>query len=147
MNTNSDNKVVAQKSFDNATRYMSNAKRELGLAMKNGNIYEDRKHVSCACGIAYKGVLVALDGIFILRRVKRDRGGVSIKFYQSNLAKIDKKMLHSLEVAYQILHVDGYYNEFNDVRALAIGFIEAEIILKKLKQMLCINPPSPPISN
>ena len=67
---NTENKIEGQKSFDEATRYLNNAYKELKLAKKNGKFYEDKKHVSGACGIAYKGVLTALNGIFLLRGVE-----------------------------------------------------------------------------
>ena len=132
-----ENEEAGQKSLDLAMRYMDNAKKELTLSKKEGKFYEDTKHVSGACGVAYKGVLVALDGIFVLRGIERDkRKRPSIEFYKSNLAKIDKKLLNSLNVTYEILHLSGYYDGLNDVIIINRGFEEAEIILKKLKQML-----------
>src|ERR1035438_729666 len=110
-----ENEEAGQKSLDLAMRYMDNAKKELTLSKKEGKFYEDTKHVSGACGVAYKGVLVALDGIFILRGIERDkRKRPTIKYYQSNLAKVDKKMLNSLNVAYGNLHLAGYYDGNND---------------------------------
>src|ERR1035438_5689822 len=101
-----ENEEAGQKSLDLAMRYMDNAKKELTLSKKEGKFYEETKHVSGACGVAYKGVLVALDGIFILRGIERDkRKRPSIEFYKSNLAKIDKKLLNSLNVTYEILHL------------------------------------------
>jgi uncharacterized protein DUF5618 len=131
-----ENKEAAQKSFDEATRYMSNARKELGLAMKHDKVYEDLKHMRVACGTAYLGVLRAVDGIFILRNIPKPKGKGSIEYYQEGLSKIDKKMLRSLNVAYRILHIDGYYDGFNDVKIITYGFEEAENILKKLKQSL-----------
>lgn len=128
----------AKKSYNEATRFMDNAKKELGLAKKEGRYYEDVKHVSGACGIAYKGVLVALDGIFMLRGIERGdkRKRLSIDYYTSNLAKIDKKMLGSLNDCYQILHLDGYYDCYNNAKVILEGFEQADSILKKLEQML-----------
>jgi hypothetical protein len=133
---NTDSKEAGKRSYDKATRYMENAKKELALAKKNGKFYDDTKHVSTACGTAYKSALIAIDGIFVQRGVHRGRGGVSIEYYTSNLAKIDKKMLNSLDTVYKILHIDGYYGEINNVKAISAGFEEAETFLKKLKQML-----------
>src|ERR1035438_6633850 len=112
-----DTKEAGQKSLDLATRYMANAYKELALAKKNGKFYDDTKHVSMACGAAYKGVLIAIDGIFRQRGVQRGRGGVSIEYYTSNLAKIDNKILNSLDTVYKILHLEGYYRELNNVQA------------------------------
>ena len=131
-----DTKEAGQKSLDLATRYMANAYKELALAKKNGKYYDDTKHVSIACGTAYKGVLIAIGGIFKQRGVQRGRGGVSIEYYTSNLSKIDKKMLNALNTAYDILHCEGYYRELNNVKAISVGFEEAEFIINKLKQML-----------
>jgi hypothetical protein len=132
------NKIEGQKSLDLATRYMDNAKKELILAKKEGKFYQDTKHVSGACGIAYKGVLVALDGIFLLRGIERGdkRKRLSIEYYKRNLAKIDGKLLDSLNATYDILHLSGYYDGLNLVKAIEGGFEEAEIIIKKLKGML-----------
>ena len=132
-----EKKEIGLKSLEKATRFMDNAYKELGLAKKEGKFYEDTKHVSMACGTAYKGVLIALDGIFVLRGIERERKKrTSIEFYQMNLAKVDKKMLHSLNTVYKVLHIGGYYEEFDSVKVISVGFEEAENILKKLKQML-----------
>jgi hypothetical protein len=130
--------IKAQKSFDEATRFMSNARKELGLAKKNGLIYEDKKHVQGACGYAYLGVLKAVDGIFILRNIPRpNKGGrPKIEYYTNGLSHVDKKMLTSLNLAYDMLHLYGYYDGFNGVKGILSGFEAADIILKKLKQML-----------
>ena len=127
----------AKKSYDEAIRFMGNARKELGLAKKHGKYYEDVKHVSGACGIAYKGVLVALDGIFILKGIDRDtKKRASIEFYETNLSKIDNKMLHSLNDCYKILHLSGYYDCNNNAKVILEGFEQADSILKKLEKML-----------
>ena len=133
---NKDTENNARITFDEATRYMDNAYKELLMAKKNGLVYDDTKHVSGACGIAYKGVLIALDGILVLKGIERNKGRVSIDYYKSNVAKLDKKMLNSLNVVYEILHLSGYYDGFNNVKILTIGFKEAENIIKKLKQSI-----------
>ncbi len=132
-----EKKAEGKKSFDLATRYLDNARKELALAKKNGKYYEDTKHVSMACGAAYKGTLVALDAILLLRGIEREKKKkASIEFYEYHLAKIDKKILHSLNDVYEILHLAGYYNEFNNAKIILLAFQEAENILKKLKGML-----------
>src|ERR1700722_7136774 len=131
-----DNIEEGQKSLEEAMRLMANAKKELVLAKKHGYVYEDVKHMRLACGAAYLGVLRAVDGIFILRNIPKPKKRGSIEYYKDGLSKIDKKTLRSLKLAYQILHIDGYYDGFNDVKFIGSGFEEAENILKKLKQML-----------
>jgi hypothetical protein len=128
----------AQKSFDEATRFMGNAKKELQLAKKNGNAYEDIKHLQVACGTAYLAVLKAVDGIFIIRNIPKPhkKGRRSIEYYTEGLSHVDNKILASLNNAYTTLHLYGYYDGYNNVKAISTGFEDAEIILKKLKQML-----------
>jgi len=127
----------AQKSLDEATRFMNNARKELQLAKKNGYIYEDKKHVQVACGTAYLGVLKAIDGIFILRKIPIPaKGRRTIDFYTIGLSNVDKKMLAALNRAYSILHLYGYYDGFNDVKSILSGFEAADTIIKKLKSSI-----------
>ncbi len=131
-----DNTVAAQKDFDKAVRFMDNAKKELKLARKNGEEFQDVKHMQVACGTAYLAVLKAVDGIFILRNIPKPKKKGSIEYYQDGLSRIDKKMLSSLNMAYQILHLDGYYNGYNDAITILRGFEKADFIILKLKQAL-----------
>jgi hypothetical protein len=128
----------AKKSYNEATRFMGNAKKELGLAKKNGKVYEDIKHLQMACGTAYLAVLKAVDGIFILREIPKPhkKGRRSIDYYTDGMANIDKKMLTSLNNAYSMLHLYGYYDGYNNVQGILGGFEEAESLIKKLEQML-----------
>jgi hypothetical protein len=57
----------------------------------------------------------------------------SIEYYQSNITKIDKKMLNNLIVAYKILHLYGYYDGIESVTVVKEGFDEAYKIIDKIK--------------
>ena len=57
----------------------------------------------------------------------------SIEYYQSNITKIDKKMLLYLNNAYNILHLSGYYDGINDAIVVKRGFDEAYKIIDKIK--------------
>ena len=131
-----DNKVAAQKSYDEAARLMNNAKKELLLAKKHGSVFEDVKHMRLACGAAYLSVLKAVDGIFILRNIPIPKERRSIEYYKEGLSHVDKKTLTSLNVAYALLHLDGYYDGLNHVKTILSGFEQAESIIKKLKNSL-----------
>src|SRR5580692_9159073 len=124
-----DAKIIAKKKYEEAVRFMDNANKELQLADRNGKIYRDIKHLRVACVTAYLGVLKALDGFFLLRNIARPKKHPAIEYYQSNLAQIDKKVLNSLNVAYQILHKDGYYDGFNDIFTIKHGLNEAQHII------------------
>ena len=123
------------KYYSEAIRYMDNAKEYLKNAQKEGNYYRDIKYVRTACGTAYSGVLVALDGFLVLKGVshptKKQRK--SIEFYQSNLSKLDKKMLDYLNSAYNILHLSGYYDGIDNAKVIKEGFTEAYKIIDKIK--------------
>ena len=121
--------------FSEAMRYMDNAKECLTKAKKEGKYYNDKKYVSSACGIAYKGVLVALDCFFILKDVDIPKGKdrKSIEFYRNNLAKLDKKTLKTLNSAYDILHLWGYYDGIDKVDVVLSGFEDANTIINKIK--------------
>ena len=126
---------IREKYFSEAVRYMDNAKEYLKNAQKAGSYYHDVKYVKTACGTAYSGVLVALDGFLILKGIgkptKKQRK--SIEYYQENLGKLDKKMLYTLNSAYRILHLYGYYDGEENVNVIKTGFDEAYKIIDKIK--------------
>lgn len=131
-----ENKVIAQKNFEEAVRYMRNAHKELLLANKNGKIYRDVKHLRVACGTAYLAALKAVEGIIIMRNMEKPKRRASIEFYQQALSQIDKKLLTSLNIVYPILHLYGYYDGFNEVKTIGVGFKEAENIIDKLATVI-----------
>jgi len=59
-----------EKYHSEAMRYMDNAKEYLKNAQKEDGFYLDKKYVKTACGTAYNGVLVALDGFLTLKDIK-----------------------------------------------------------------------------
>jgi len=126
---------IKEKYFSEATRYMDNAGEFLKKAKKEGKFYHDPKYVKIACGTAYSGLLVALDGFLILKGVQKPKGKLrkSIEYYQENITKIDKKMLDYVNGAYQILHLFGYYDGTTVVSVVKDGFDLANKIIEKIK--------------
>ena len=122
------------KHYNEAIRYMENAKATLQKAKKEDDYYQDKKYVRTACGTAYNGVLIALDAYLKLKDVempkKRRR---SIMFYTDNIAQLDKKMLKYLEIVYSVLHLDGYYDGARDAIVIRRGFENAYQIIDKIK--------------
>ncbi len=121
------------KYYNEAIRYMDNAKETLKLAGKEDRFYCDKKYVKTACGTAYNGVLEALDGYFLLKNVKLPKGKKSIEYYRDNVTKIDRKLMNYLNNAYEILHVSGYYEGVTDVKTITSGMELAKIIIEKIK--------------
>ena len=127
---------LKEKYYSEAIRYMDNAKEYLKNAQKDGDVYRDTKYVKTACGTAYSGVLLAMDGFFILKgmhtsKSKKDRK--SIEYYQRNLSKYDRKMLDNLNMAYNILHLSGYYDGTQDAVVVKRGFDLAYQLIEKIK--------------
>jgi hypothetical protein len=123
-----------EKYYLEAIRYMDNAKEYLKNAQKDGEYYHDIKYVKTACGTAYSGILVALDGFLRLKDIKpKGKERKSIEYYQSNITKIDKKMLDYLNSAYKVLHLWGYYDGIDKVSIVKEGFNEAYKIIDKIK--------------
>ena len=123
------------KYYGEAMRYMDNAKECLKNAKKEDGYYTDKKYVRMACGTAYSGVLVALDYFLKLKGINKPKGKVrkSIEFYQENLSNQDKKMLTTLNSAYDILHLAGYYDGIEKASIIKIGFDEAYKIIERIK--------------
>ncbi len=84
-----ENKIKAQIIYNQATRLLNNARKELQLAKKNGTIYEDIKHVQVASGTAYLAAIKAINGIFLIRNIERPKRNASIEYYQKGLSKVD----------------------------------------------------------
>ena len=121
--------------YTEAMRYMDNAREYLKNAKKQDCYYHDTKYVKTACGTAYSGVLVALNGFLTLKGVERPKKKLrkSIEYYQEHLSKLDKKLLSTLNSAYQILHLYGYYDGTNNVSVVKAGFDEAYKIIERIK--------------
>jgi len=127
---------VKEKYYNEAIRYMDNATEDLKKAKKEDMIYRDPKYVRRACGTAYSGLLIALDGFLRLKGIHTpDKKKVrkSIEHYQSNITKIDKKMLDNLNIAYKILHLYGYYDGIESAVVVKEGFDVAHKIIDKIK--------------
>ena len=123
--------------YNEATRYMDNAKEYLKNAQKEGNFYHDSKYVRTACGTAYIGVLIALDCFLLLKGINKStkKERKSIEYYQKHLGKLDKKMLDYLNAAYKTLHLSGYYDGNEDAIVIKRGFDVANTIIEKIKPM------------
>ena len=132
---------IKEEYYSEALRYMDNAKEYLKNANKEDGFYLDKKYVKTACGTAYNGMLMALDGFLMLKGKDAPpkpprRGGMrrkSIEFYQSTITKIDKKMLNYLNSAYEILHLWGYYDGITKASVVMDGFDLAYTIIDKIK--------------
>jgi len=120
------------KYYNEAIRYMNNAKELLQKSGKEDNRYLDDKYVKIACGTAYNAVLKALDGFLYLKGVERRKGRKSVEYYYDSLNRIDKKMFGHYRDAYDTLHLSGYYDGLCNVKVIQAGFSMAYDIIEKI---------------
>jgi hypothetical protein len=134
MTTEEQNAVLSAE-YAEANRYMDNAKETLRKAEKRDDgYYSDKKYVRSACGIAYLGVLSAIEAWLTLKGVSTTgKKKKSIDYYTFNVARLDKKMLDYLNTAYDILHLEGYYRGEKRVKTIESGFDAAYDIIDKIK--------------
>ena len=128
-----DQKQIRTTYYNEAIRYMENARETLKKAGKQDRFYVDEKYVKTACGIAYNGVLKALDGYLLLKGIEKKKGRKDIEYYQDAIAIIDKKLLNYINSAYMILHLHGYYDGIRDARVISEGFNLAFSIIERIK--------------
>ncbi len=128
-----EQKEVKQKYYSEAIRYMQNAEQTLKQAGKEGRHFQDTKYVRTACGTAYNGVLIALDGYLLLKGISKAKGRKSIEYYQSNIAGLDKKLNIEVKEAYDILHLSGYYDGVTSVPVVKSGFEVAYDIIQRIE--------------
>ncbi|GHV61131.1 hypothetical protein FACS1894195_1170 [Bacteroidia bacterium] len=125
--------------YAEAMRYMRNAEDTLQKTRKEDNRYLDPKYVSSACGIAYKGVLHAMDAWLVTKGkpmlTKRDQTKKhrDINMYRAEVTKLDGRMLNLLNTVYNILHLAGYYDEEQKVDIIRSGFEDAYEIIARMK--------------
>jgi hypothetical protein len=111
-----------------AKRYFANAKEILSeKAGKDGNYYSDSKYVKMAGDTAWKGVLVALDAVFHVKKKTRQR--VSIEDYQEAVAKKNRQVLKMVNEGYQILHISMGYDGVTTYKVCQAGMEEAKRII------------------
>lgn len=119
--------------YNEAMRYLDNAKETLRKSGKQDNYYKDDKYVKTACGTAYNGILKALDGYLLLKEVPKQKGRKSIEYYTANLGKLDRKLLTDLNNAYSVLHLSGYYDGVTYAPIIQGGMQLATDIIKRIE--------------
>ncbi|MEK7845532.1 MAG: DUF5618 family protein [Nitrospinota bacterium] len=96
-----------------AIRYLSNAKEILNKARIEDNRYADVKYVKSACGVAYLGVLRAIDEYLQKKGQLEKELPKLIEAYREALRKYlsihNGKLLKEFDALYHELHIAGYY--------------------------------------
>jgi len=121
--------MEAKTTIGEAKRYLANAKEILSeKAGKDGNYYSDGKYVKMAGDTAWKGVLIALDGVLNVKKTTRQR--VSIEDYKEAIAKRNRQALTMVNAGYQILHLSMGYDGVKSYKVCQAGMEEAKRIIE-----------------
>lgn len=94
-------------------RYLDNAKELLKKSPIEDNRYTDDKYVKSACGVAYLGVLKAIEESLINKGLTRKELPKKVEEYRKVLQKYvsihNGKLLKEFDDLYDELHIAGYY--------------------------------------
>lgn len=117
-------------------RYLDNAKEALSKAGLEDNYYTDIKYVKSACGIAYLGVLKAIDDYLIRHGLKDKELPRKVEEYQKALKKYsihNGKLLGQFNALYHELHIAGYYRgDLRSVETVKASIKSAKDFIGKL---------------
>lgn len=119
--------------YEDAMRYMDNAKDLLKKADKMDNVYRDLKYVKMASGTAYSGVLLALDEYLSRKEGTKYKKPKSIDDYRIRIGKQNRKVLDWLNIVYDDLHISGYYIGTPSFFTIKRGFDKAYELIEIIK--------------
>jgi hypothetical protein len=120
-----------------ALRYIENAKEILSRSDIVDGGYADEKYIKSACGVAYLGVLKAIDQYLLKKGVPPKSLPKKVEEYQKALRKYalpqNGKLLKAFSDIYNELHIAGYYRGFlYSVDVVNAALKRAEGFIKKL---------------
>lgn len=96
-----------------ALRYLENAKEILSKTPIEDNRYSDVKYVKTACGVAYLGILEAINEVLLKRGLSKKELPKKVDEYRKALQKYvsahNGKLLREFDDIYDELHIAGYY--------------------------------------
>lgn len=96
-----------------AIRYLENAKELLKNSPIENGRYADVKYVKSACGVAYLGVLKAIEEYLLDKGLTKKELPKKVEEYRKALKKYasvhNGKLLKQFDDLYDELHIAGYY--------------------------------------
>jgi hypothetical protein len=122
-----------------AYRYFANAKERLKDAPIQHNRYQDVKPMREACGTCYLAVLLAIDGYLLRRGVSPDQLPTTTEGYWAaieNHIPINGKLTNAFFIAYENLHIFGYYRGGSSTDMVKAGFQNAKLVIDTLAKSL-----------
>lgn len=121
---------MEQTYFNEAMRYIENARKILRETPVKNRHYTEIKRVKMAAGIAYAGVDIAAKWFINNKHPKaKIKGDVDIK---KELSKLNKKAVSLYSDAWTLLHKGSYYNTTGVVVVTNASIDSAEEFIKSL---------------
>ena len=101
------------KNMKEPLRYLNNAKEILSKSPIEDKRYADDKYVKSACGVAYLGVLKAIEASLLKRGLTKKELPKKVeecrKILQKYVSVHNGKLLKEFDAIYDELHIAGYY--------------------------------------
>ena len=121
--------------IEEARRYVTNAEEIIKKASYDSElkIYTDSKYVKIAGDTLWKGCLIALDAVLDIRKGK---GRPSIEKYKEAAGKRDRKLLNSVNIGYNTMHLSMGYDGNKDKRVCDAGFANANDIINHCARLM-----------
>ena len=118
-----------------AKRYVANAEEVIKKAKYDPELksYTDSKYIKAAGDYLWKGCLIALDAVF---HVRTGKGCPSIDKYKMAVAKRDKKLLNSVNIGYETMHLVMGYDGNRSKKICDIGFEYANDIINHCAMLM-----------
>jgi hypothetical protein len=121
-----------------AIRYLENAKEILAKSPIGDSRYLDDKYVKSACGVAYLGVLKAIEGRLLIKGLTRKELPKKVEEYRKalkvHIAARNGKLIKEFDDLYDELHIAGYYRGLlHSTGAVKEIFKTARHFIEKLK--------------
>jgi hypothetical protein len=118
-------------------RYLENAKEILSKSPVEDNRYVDNKYVKSACGVAYLGVLKAIDELLLRKGLTKKDLPKKVDEYRKALQKHasihNGKVIRQFDDLYDELHIAGYYRGIlHSVPMVKAALKSAENFIKKI---------------
>jgi len=115
-------------------RYLQNAKELLRKSPIENDAYADEKYVKSACGVAYLGILKAIEQQLIRKGLTKKELPKKVEEYRKAIRKHvsihNGKLLKEFDDLYDELHIAGYY------RGNLHGVEVVKAILKRAKSFI-----------
>ena len=121
--------------IEEARRYVANAEEVIEKANYDPELksYTDSKHIKTAGDILWKGCLVALDALL---QVRKGKGRPSVEKYKEAAGKRDRKLLNSVNIGYDIMHLFMGYDGNKGKKVCDSGFDYANAIIDHCARLM-----------